>query len=132
MPGSLFFAIPGDVEARTGGYIYDKRLAAELIRQGWTVTLLNWPGSLPFPTQDDLAIVAASLASCPDGALVMIDGLAFGAMPDAAWAERDRLRLIALVHHPLALERDLSPSAVTTLARSERLALSAARFVVCS
>lgn len=132
MAGELFFAIPGDIEARTGGYLYDKRLIGALRRQGWTVRILNWPGSFPSPALDDLTIVASSLATCPDGALVVVDGLAFGVMPELAWAERVRLRLVALVHHPLALEAGLSTAAAAALTESERLALVAARIVIAT
>src|SRR5271168_5318727 len=105
----VWFAIPGDIETRTGGTIYDKRVMAELRASGWTVRHLQWPSSFPFPSPADEATVAASLAICPDGALVLIDGLAFGVLPDVAASEAERLRLIALVHHPLALESGLSP-----------------------
>jgi glycosyltransferase involved in cell wall biosynthesis len=66
----------------------------------------------------------------PDGALVLVDGLAYGAMPEIAAAERDRLRLVALVHHPLALETGLSAVEVERLRASEREALAHARLVV--
>jgi glycosyltransferase involved in cell wall biosynthesis len=126
----LYFAIPGDIEARTGGTIYDKKVMAELRAVGWAVTHLSWPGSFPYPTASDLENVRRSLASCPDGALVLIDGLAFGAMPDVAAAEARRLRLVALVHHPLALETGLDPETAERLAASERSALKHARAIV--
>ena len=66
----------------------------------------------------------------PDDAVVVVDGLAFGAMPDEAWAERDRLRLVALVHHPLGLETGLPAPVSEQLLASERRALQAARGVV--
>jgi glycosyltransferase involved in cell wall biosynthesis len=126
----LWFAIPGDIETRTGGTVYDKRAMAELRAAGWTVEHLQWPSSFPFPSSADEATVAASLAVLPDGALVLIDGLAFGVLPDVAAVEAERLRLVALVHHPLALESGLSPDAVQRLRVSERLALSHVRAVV--
>jgi glycosyltransferase involved in cell wall biosynthesis len=61
---------------------------------------------------------------------VVIDGLAYGAMPDVVRREAGRLRLVALVHHPLADETGLAASSVEALAASERSALTAARAVI--
>jgi glycosyltransferase involved in cell wall biosynthesis len=126
----LWFAVPGDIETRTGGTVYDKRVMAELRAAGWRVDHLAWPPSFPFPSPADAAIVTASLAACPDGALVLIDGLALGVLPNVAAAEAERLRLVALVHHPLALESGLSPETAQRLAVSERQALSHIRAVI--
>ncbi len=130
MPGRIWFAVPGTIDTRTGGTLYDKRVIAELRAMGWRVGHLAWPASFPFPTAEDLAIVTASLAACPDDALVIIDGLAFGVMPDLAIAEAGRLRLVALVHHPLALESGLATDIAERFRVSEREALSGARHVV--
>lgn len=130
MPDRLWFAVPGDIETLTGGTIYDKKVMSELRAAGWTVEHLQWPASFPFPSSDDLATVTASLAGLPDGALVLIDGLAFGAMPRKAAAEAERLRLVALVHHPLALESGLPADVAARLRVSEREALKHARAVI--
>lgn len=124
--GDVAFAIPGDLDTRTGGYGYDRRLMAGLRAEGLVVRHLPWPGSFPYPTAADLNVAALSLAAMPDEAIVIIDGLAFGAMPDLAAAEGRRLRLIALVHHPLALE----PMAPPVFVVSERDALRHARAVI--
>jgi glycosyltransferase involved in cell wall biosynthesis len=126
----LWFAIPGDIETRTGGTVYDKRVMAELRGAGWRVGHLAWPPSFPFPSPADEAAVTASLAACPDGALVLIDGLALGVLSDLAAKEAQRLRLVALVHHPLALESGLSPETAQRLAASEREALSHVRAII--
>ncbi len=128
----LRFAVPGDLESLTGGYVYDRRLAAELGHAGWTVEVLAWPASFPHPSAADKAAAAASLAALPDGSLVLVDGLAFGALPELAEAEAGRLRLVALVHHPLALEPELPPEECRRLKRSERRALAAARAVIAT
>jgi glycosyltransferase involved in cell wall biosynthesis len=60
----------------------------------------------------------------------MIDGLALGAMPHVVHAHKDRLRMIGLVHHPLAAETGLSSQLVSQLFESERRALQAMRRVV--
>ena len=123
LPDRLWFAVPGDIETRTGGTIYDKKVIVELRAGGRTVTHLQWPSTFPFPSPEDLAPVSASLAACPDGALVLIDGLAFGVLSGLATVEAERLRLIALVHHPLALESGLPRDVADRLAVSEREAL---------
>ena len=130
MPDRLWFAVPGDIETRTGGTIYDKKAMAELRAAGRAVEHLRWPSSFPFPTPEDLAAVTASLAACPDDALVLIDGLAFGVLPGLAAAEAERLRLVALVHHPLALESGLPRDIADRLAVSEREALTHVRAVI--
>lgn len=126
----LAFAIPGDIETRTGGTIYDKRVMTELRAAGWTVEHLQWPSSFPFPSPTDEVTAAASLVALPDGALALIDGLAFGILPEVAAAEAKRLRLVALVHHPLALESGLSPDDAQRLLISERRALTHVRAVI--
>jgi glycosyltransferase involved in cell wall biosynthesis len=130
LPDRLWFAIPGDIETRTGGTIYDKKVIAELRAAGWAVDHLQWPSSFPFPSPEDLESVAASLAACPDGAAVLIDGLAFGAMPELAAAEARRLKLIALVHHPLALESGVPSNVAGRLRTSEQEALKHVRAVI--
>ena len=47
----------------------------------------------------------------------MIDGLAFGVLPEAAEALRETHPLIALVHHPLALETGVTPAGRRSAAR---------------
>lgn len=132
LASDLYFAIPGDIETRTGGYIYDWRLLQGLRQSGWTIEHLRWAASFPFPTLADVADAARSLAGCADDSLVLIDGLAFGALPELAEAEGGRLRLVALVHHPLALETGLAPADRDSLARSERRALRMARAVIAN
>jgi glycosyltransferase involved in cell wall biosynthesis len=126
----LWFAIPGDLATLTGGYAYDRRLLADLRARGLKVEHLPLPGRYPTPTPDDLAQADAALAALPDAAMVLIDGLAYGVLDAAATRQRERLRLIALCHHPLALETGLSPESAARLAASERAALQSARAVV--
>jgi glycosyltransferase involved in cell wall biosynthesis len=122
--------VPGAIDTRTGGYGYDREIIAGLERRGWTVEVHEIPGAFPFPSAAARATAAAALASFPDGARVIIDGLALGALPDEASHEAARLRFIALVHHPLADETGLASAARATLEASERRALQAARHIV--
>ncbi len=126
----LYFALPGPLEQRTGGTIYDRKVIEALREDGWWVEVLEWPSSFPFPNEDDRLEAAASLAALPDNALVLIDGLALGTLPGLARREKDRLRLVALVHHPLALETGLSPMMAATFASEEQDALASVRAVI--
>ena len=130
MTRRLALLLPGDPGTATGGYLYDRQLVVGLRARGWDVDLRVLDASFPSPTTAALAGAAAALASLPDGALAMIDGLAFGAMPREAAAEAARLRLVALVHHPLAAETGLEPDRSRRLHESERAALASARAVI--
>jgi glycosyltransferase involved in cell wall biosynthesis len=127
---ALTFVVPGDLEARTGGYGYDRRIIAGLRERGWTVDLVSLDGSFPFPGRAAREQAAEALASIADGATVIVDGLALGVLPEEAERERDRLRLVALVHHPLAQETGLDPESAARLEQSERRALAAVGSVV--
>jgi glycosyltransferase involved in cell wall biosynthesis len=134
--GTLSFLLPGDWDQPTGGYRYDRRIAEGLVALGWTVEPL-WPAGpagsaagFPWPGGEVHAQVAAAVAALPAGRLVLADGLAFGALPVLAQREAQRLRWVALVHHPLALETGLAPEAAQALQASERAALATARQVV--
>ena len=130
MTQTVAFVVPGSIGAMSGGYGYDRRLIAGLEARGWIVDARELPGAYPWPSAADRAAAADLLASLPDRMPVIIDGLALGALPDEAHAASLRLRLIGLVHHPLALETGLSMEAVRALALGERRALEAVRFVV--
>jgi glycosyltransferase involved in cell wall biosynthesis len=56
--------------------------------------------------------------------------LAFGALAGEAEHERLRLRLVALVHHPLADETGIDSATAALLAASERRALATTRVVI--
>jgi glycosyltransferase involved in cell wall biosynthesis len=132
LDADLCFVIPGDIATLTGGYGYDRRLIGELRRAGWKVAHLPLGPSFPFPDAADLAAAGRSFAGLAEGSMVLVDGLAFGALPEVAEAEAGRLRLVALVHHPLAEETGLSAAASDALFRSERRALAVTRGVIAT
>jgi len=122
------FAVPGSLETPTGGYAYDKRIISELERSGWQIALVDLGEEFPWPSEPARSRARAQLMSVPTGWPVVVDGLALGALPDVASELGGPL--LALVHHPLALEWGLSPEQADMLRRSERLALACARGVV--
>jgi glycosyltransferase involved in cell wall biosynthesis len=126
----LTFLVAGRVTARTGGSIYNRRMIDALRQQGWNVTVGELDGSFPFPTPAARCRAGDALARVPDGGVVVIDGLAFGAMPDEVEHASPRLSLVALVHLPLAATIGVAADVVAALARSERRALAHATQVV--
>lgn len=127
---SIYFAFPGDLDTRTGGYHYDRRLIAELRKLGVAVATVPLPHCTLSMDQQARNSVQQTLAALPDQAVVVIDGLAFGVLDELAAAEAQRLRLVALCHHPLALETGLAQEQRQALQASERRALSYARATV--
>jgi len=105
-------------------------MAAGLRERGWVVNVKELDPSFPRPTVAALDHAAQVLAAIPDDATVIVDGLAFGAMPAQAVRDRSRLRLVALVHLPLAAEVGIDREDADRLAESERTALAAARAVI--
>ena len=119
----VVFAIPGELSTPTGGYRYDREVMERLPEFGWRARHLALPGDFPAPSPASLAETARLLAATPADALLLIDGLAYGAMT-AESIDRVRRRIVALVHHPLALETGLTSERAAFLARTERAALA--------
>ncbi|MFD2185038.1 glycosyltransferase family 4 protein [Rhodoplanes azumiensis] len=126
----LVFAVPGDLDTPTGGYGYDRRLIAELRAAGWSVDVLSLGDGFPWPDDTTRASAVAMLDAVAAGTPVIVDGLAFGALPELAATVCHRVPVVALVHHPLALEAGVSPAQAEALQRSERAALAGARAVI--
>lgn len=124
------FVVPGSIEARTGGSIYDRRIAEGLRARGWRVSVHELPGAFPHPDAAARTHAAAVFGGLEDGSLVLADGLAFGTLPALVAREASRLRLVALVHLPLAEEVGLDPGVAAALAADERRALAFAAAVV--
>lgn len=127
---SLYFVFPGLLDTPTGGYHYDRRLLQELRQLGLDVKTIALSKSFPFPDVQALEEARQAIAAVPDGAVVMIDGLAFGTLNELAVEEAQRLRIIALCHHPLALESGLDAIQKQHFQASEQQALQAARAVL--
>jgi glycosyltransferase involved in cell wall biosynthesis len=126
----VVFAVPGDLYTPTGGYAYDKRIIEELRKLGWDVSVSDLGNSFPRPDVKARQIANAMLAKLDPAIPVVIDGLAFGVLPEAGAALRKSHALIALVHHPLAFESGLPADDVKEFHRSERDALRHVRHVI--
>ncbi|WP_428647398.1 glycosyltransferase family 4 protein [Roseibium sp.] len=127
---TLYFAYPGDIDTPTGGYGYDRRIISGLRDLGWQVELVPLGDGFPFPSAVTLKDARERLAGLPEGALTVVDGLAYGVFAHAAAALAGRLSLIALVHHPLCRENGLSADEAAKLRDSEHKALAPVRHII--
>jgi glycosyltransferase involved in cell wall biosynthesis len=124
------FVVPGDLATPTGGYTYDRRIIAELRALGWNIDVLDISDGFPRPTAAQRLAAQRSLAELSGGRPIVIDGLAFGVLAEEAQQLARRCGLIALVHHPLALESGLSREESAAFRDSERAALAYACHVI--
>ncbi len=129
MPRPLALALPGTLAAVTGGTIYDRHLVAALRDRGHPVKVIELPAAYPFPAEADRAATRAALSAVAPDTPLILDGLALGAF-DAATLDAIRAPVVALVHHPLALETGLDPASAAALAASETAALARAVHVL--
>lgn len=127
---TVYFVFPGDLATPTGGFHYDRRLIQELRQLGLDVATIALSSQFPFPDAQALEDARQALAAVPDDAVVIIDGLAFGTLDQLAEAEAQRLRIIALCHHPLALETGLDPAQQQRFQASEQSAMYTVRAVL--
>ena len=130
MVGRCTFAVPGDLSTPTGGYAYDRRMIAELSDLGWRIDVIDLGDGFPWPVEATRIAARAQLLATPPGRIVVVDGLGLGVLPEAATGLAGRNPLLALVHHPLALEWGLSLEQAAAFRASERAALAAVPGVV--
>ena len=125
------FAVPGDLATPTGGYAYARRLLAEAPGAGLALRHVALPEGFPRPGASALRETERRLQALPAGRPVLIDGLALGVLPPAL------LRavpgpVVALCHHPLALESGLVPEEAAGLRESETAGLAASARVIAT
>jgi|SRR5581483_4940689 len=113
--GRAVLLVPGDIETRTGGYIYDKRMVAALRAHGWRVDVRT-----------------SDLAAIPDDTIAIVDGLALVTLGDEIVRHAARLRLAVLVHLPLGLEPGLDVAEAERRDALEREALRLARLAIAT
>jgi glycosyltransferase involved in cell wall biosynthesis len=117
----LAFVVPDRLEQLTGGYLYDRHVIEGLRARGHSVRVIELA---PQPE-------AVQFDAIADGSTTVVDGLAFPGLERALAAQADRLRLVALVHHPLAEETGLTRTDAARVARLEAAMLPRFRGVVC-
>ena len=120
----LHLIAPGPLDQRTGGYLYDARIVEGLRALGWTVIAHGLEGRFPEGDPCAESSLARTLEGIAEGASVVLDGLAMSPLPEPLRAHRNRLRLTALIHLPLADETGLEAAERARLARLESESLA--------
>jgi glycosyltransferase involved in cell wall biosynthesis len=129
----ILFAIPGDIAARTGGYEYDRQILRTAPGFGARIVHLPLQGAFPDPSGSDVAAAVEKInLSLEAGDVLLMDGLACGALPVAA-LRNIRAPVIELCHHPLCLEAGLAEARADELRENEsRIFAQVAHVVVTS
>ncbi|WP_052746005.1 glycosyltransferase family 4 protein [Allosalinactinospora lopnorensis] len=134
-PRTVHAILPGDIDdaaVPSGGNTYDRRVCQGLAAVGWRVREVAVRGSWPRPDAAARTELARALAALPEGALVLLDGLVACGVPEVVVPQADRLRLVVLVHLPLAEEAGLDPATAADLDTRERRVLHAGSAVVAT
>ena len=111
------FAVPGDLATPTGGYAYDRRIIAELECLGWDVSMSSvWATAFRSRASEQREFAQARLRPFRRRVRSSSMGSLMAFLPNRRTA-CSRNPLIALVHHPLALETGLSALQADAIAR---------------
>ncbi len=106
---TVHVVLPNDIDdpaTPSGGNTYDRRICRGLAASGWSVREHAVRGAWPRPDVTERTDLARVLSAVPDDAVVLVDGLVASAVPDVLVPQAGRLRLVVLVHMPLADEAE--------------------------
>lgn len=119
------FVVPA-TDVPSGGTLYDLRIT----RAGGGLATVPVAGAWPRPGPKGCAALSRVLDRVPDGGRVLMDGLVACGVPEVVFPRARRLRLVVLVHLPLARETGLDPEQARDLDTRERAVLRSCAAVV--
>jgi len=125
------FAIPGDITLPTGGYAYSRKVLDLLPDLGVRVRHVQLPSTYPYPDHETVEATRRIFAKLNSTIPVLVDGLAYGAMPPLM-VNGIASPIAALVHHPLAYETGVKPSDKRRFIAFETHALARAQKVIAN
>lgn len=128
----VHLVVPGSLDQRTGGYLYDARMVSGLRALGWRVGVVELQGDFPRAGDEGVEGFARRLDELPASEPVVVDGLAGGAHPDVLTRAASNRPVVALVHHPLGDETGLDDEERRRLLRLEVEGLRSVTGVVVS
>ncbi len=116
----LALIAPGPLDTVSGGYVYNRRIAAGLRDAGHAVEMVALSGDFPFADDAAQASARAAWLALPPDAVPVIDSLALPAFARLA-PEITARRTVGLIHHPVSLETGLAESDSTRLRLVEQM-----------
>ena len=99
----IYFVYPGNINAKTGGYIYEKNILKYAKLNNVNIRKIALSENYPFPTNDDIKYFLKFLDKINPDSKIVIDGLALEGMY-SIFKIILTYNVIALIHHPLYLE----------------------------
>mgnify|MGYP006430265157 CR=1 FL=1 len=124
------FLVPGALDRPTGGSRYDQTIVTGLRAAGRSVVVHELPGRYPEGDATARQAVATALSGIASGQRVIVDGLVLGGLADVFAGHARRLRLDALIHHPLADETGIDPDRARQWLDDETRAVALAERVI--
>ena len=128
--GTLCLLVPGPLDQRTGGYLYNRRMMASLRDRGWRVAVPPLEGRFRSPDRRAAKALGDVLAALPADATALIDSLALPALAGVPSGAVRCRRVVALVHHLASDETGLPAAVGRSLRTRERAALACASGVI--
>ncbi len=99
----IYFVYPGNINAKTGGYIYEKNILEYAKIRDINIRPIPLSENYPFPTNNDIEYFLKILDKIDPNSKIIIDGLALEGMY-SFFKKILTYKVIALIHHPLYLE----------------------------
>jgi glycosyltransferase involved in cell wall biosynthesis len=130
MARDVTFVVAGRLDARSGGSVYNRRVAEALRSQGWCVDVRELAGDFPHPDDHSIRSAARVFGEIPQDSVVVVDGLAASALPGVLEHHATRLRLVILVHLPIAADVGLDETIATRFRQWEARSLATAALVI--
>ena len=79
----IYFIYPGNINAKTGGYIYEKNIISYCKKKNINMHPVALSSNYPFPNKKDLKHFLQILKDIPIKSTIVIDGLALEGMYNA-------------------------------------------------
>ena len=126
----LHLLVPGDINTLTGGYIYNKRMVNGLLEMGHNIKVYSIAVDFPFPSPESRQQFVNIINAIPKDETIIIDSLAFGAIPELLRKIKLNHPIIALIHMPLSVRNEFTDVQNKRLSILEKKAFTYADLIV--